>query len=165
MRTRPTASLQENTTLQVLRDLANRARALHAQAEDYTRQIEEMVCSLAPSLLEEPGVGPICAGRLLAFNPARFTSEAAFAHANGTAPQPASSGKPSATDPAAEETAKSTQRSTRSPYHAPSTTPKAAPTCTAESTKEKTKREAMRSLKRYLSRHLYNQLTKTPLTT
>jgi hypothetical protein len=42
---------------------------------------------------ERPGVGPICAGRLLAFNPARFTSEAAFARANGTAPQPASSGK------------------------------------------------------------------------
>src|ERR1700691_2080823 len=42
---------------------------------------------------EEPGVGPICAGRLLAFHPSRFTSEAAFARANGTAPQPASSGR------------------------------------------------------------------------
>ena len=93
MRTRPTASQQENLTLQVLRDIANRARALDAEAESYTRQIEEMVNSLAPTLLEEPGVGPICAGRLLAFNPSRFTSEAAFARANGTAPQPASSGK------------------------------------------------------------------------
>ena len=46
-----------------------------------------------PTLLDEPGVGPICAGKLIVFNPARFTSEAAFARANGTAPQPASSGK------------------------------------------------------------------------
>ena len=90
---RPTATQQENLTLQVLRDIANRARALDTEAENYTRQIEEMASSLAPALLEEPGVGPICAGRLLAFNPSRFTSEAAFARANGTAPQPASSGK------------------------------------------------------------------------
>jgi transposase len=93
MRTRPTASLQENTTLQVLRDIASRTRALETQAQSYTREIEELVRSLAPTLLDEPGVGPICAGKLLAFNPARFTSEAAFARANGTAPQPASSGK------------------------------------------------------------------------
>jgi transposase len=93
MRTRPTASLQENTTLEVLRDMANRARALDAQAKAYALEIETLARSLAPKLLEEPGVGPICAGKLLAFNPARFTSEAAFARANGTAPQPASSGK------------------------------------------------------------------------
>ena len=93
MRTRPTATQQENLTLQVLRDIANSARALDTEAENYTHQIEEMARSLAPALLEEPGVGPICAGRLLAFNPSRFTSEAAFARANGTAPQPASSGK------------------------------------------------------------------------
>ncbi|MGA9875608.1 MAG: transposase, partial [Solirubrobacteraceae bacterium] len=93
MRTRPTAAQQENITLQVLRDIANRARALNTEAENYARQIEEMVRSMTPSILEEPGVGPIYAGRLLALNQARFTSEAAFARANGTAPQPASSGK------------------------------------------------------------------------
>jgi hypothetical protein len=37
MRTRPTASPQENITLGVLRDIANRARALDAEAESYTR--------------------------------------------------------------------------------------------------------------------------------
>jgi transposase len=75
MRTRPTASLQENTTLEVLRDMANRARALDTQAKTYALEIETLARSLAPKLLEEPGVGPICAGKLLAFNPARFTSE------------------------------------------------------------------------------------------
>lgn len=52
------------------RDMANRARALDTQAEIYTREIEELVRSLTPQLLDEPGIGPISAGRLLAFNPA-----------------------------------------------------------------------------------------------
>ena len=93
MRTRPNASLQENTTLQVLRDIANRTRALDRRPRNTPVEIEQLVSSLAPKLMDEPGVGPICAGKLIVFNPARFTSEAAFARANGTAPQPASSGK------------------------------------------------------------------------
>jgi transposase len=165
MRTRPTASQQENLTLQVLRDIANRARALDTEAENYTRQIEEMVNSLAPALLEEPGVGPICAGRLLAFNPSRFTSEAAFARANGTAPQPASSGKTvrhrlSRGGDRQVNAAIYTIALSRSIHHAPSRA-----YIQRKITEGKTKREAMRSLKRHLSRHLYNQLTKTPLTT
>ena len=69
MRIRPTASLQENTTLHVLRDIANRTRALDTQADSYTRGIEGLVRSLAPTLLDEPGVGPICAAKLLAVQP------------------------------------------------------------------------------------------------
>ena len=140
MRTRPTASMQENTTLQVLRDIANRTRALDQQAKSYTSQIQTLADELAPGLLDEPGIGPICAGKLIAFNPTRFKSEAAFARANGTAPQPASSGKPSATASAAPATAKSTRRSTRSRSPARSTTPQAAPTCNAESTRERPNR-------------------------
>jgi hypothetical protein len=136
MRTRPTASLQENTTLQVLRDIANRTRALDTQANSYTRQIEEFVRSMAPTLLDEPGVGPICAGKLLAFNPARFTSEAAFAHANGTAPQPASSGK-AIRHRLSRGGDRQTQRSTQSHSPAQSTTPQATPTCNAASPKER----------------------------
>jgi transposase len=165
MRRRPTASLQENTTLEVLRDMANRARALDAQAKAYALEIETLARSLAPKLLEEPGVGPICAGKLLAFNPARFTSEAAFARANGTAPQPASSGKTvrhrlSRGGDRQINTAIYTIALSRSVHHAPSRA-----YIQRRVSEGKTKREAMRSLKRYLSRHLYNQLTNTPLTT
>jgi transposase len=165
MRTRPTASLQENTTLQVLRDIANRTRALDAQAEHYTREIEELVRSLAPKLLDEPGVGPICAGKLLAFNPARFTSEAAFARANGTAPQPASSGKTirhrlSRGGDRQINAAIYTIALSCSVHHPPSRA-----YITRRTDEGKTKREAMRSLKRHLSRHLYRQLANTPLTT
>ncbi len=164
MRTRPTASQQENVTLGVLRDMASRVRALDAQAETYTREIDALVHDLAPKLLEEPGVGPICAGKLLAFNPARFTSEAAFARANGTAPQPASSGKTvrhrlSRGGDRQINAAIYTIALSRSVHH-----PQSRAYIQRRTDEGKTKREAMRSLKRYLSRHLYNQLLNTPLT-
>ena len=135
MRTRPNASLQENTTLQVLRDIANRTRALDQQAQDYTRQIDDARTRARPALMDEPGVGPICAAKLIAFNPARFKSEAAFARANGTAPQPASSGKTvrhrlSRGGDRQINTAIYTIALSRSVHHPP-----AAPTSNAESTK------------------------------
>src|SRR4029078_7225412 len=77
----------------ILRDLARRARALDAQASHYRRQITALVRELHPTLMDEPGVGPIRAAKLLVLDPARFHSEAAFARSNGTAPQPASSGQ------------------------------------------------------------------------
>jgi transposase len=165
MRTRPNASLQENTTLQVLRDIANRTRALDTQAAAYTRQIDALARELAPALLDEPGVGPITAGKLIAFNPARFTSEAAFARANGTAPQPASSGKTvrhrlSRGGDRQINTAIYTIALSRSIHHPPSRT-----YIQRRINEGKTKREAIRSLKRHLSRHLYRQLTNPPLTT
>src|ERR1039457_1811736 len=165
MRTRPNASLQENTTLQVLRDLANRTRALDQQAQDYTRQIDALTRELAPALMDEPGVGPICAAKLIPFNPARFKSEAAFARANGTAPQPASSGKTvrhrlSRGGDRQINTAIYTIALSRSVHHAPSRA-----YIQRRIEEGKTKREAMRSLKRYLSRDLYQHFTKTPLTT
>ena len=165
MRTRPNASLQENTTLQVLRDIAIRTRALDQQAQEYNRQIDTLARELAPALMDEPGVKPICAAKLIAFNPTRFKSEAAFARANGTAPQPASSGKTvrhrlSRGGDRQINTAIYTIALSRSVQHAPSRA------YIQHQTKEgKTKREAMRSLKRYLSRDLYNKLSNTPLTT
>jgi transposase len=161
MRTRPNASLQENTTLQVLRDIANRTRALDTQAAAYTRQIDALTRELAPTLMDEPGVGPITAGKLIAFNPARFKSEAAFARANGTAPQPASSGKT-----VRHRLSRGGDRQintialSRSIHH-----PASRAYMQRRIDEGKTKREAMRSLKRYLSRDLYQHFAKTPLTT
>jgi transposase len=153
------------STLQVLRDIANRTRALDTQAATYTRQIDALARELAPALMDEPGVGPICAAKPIAFNPARFTSEAAFARANGTAPQPASSGKTvrhrlSRGGDRQINTAIYTIALSRSVHHPPSRA-----YIQRRINEGKTKREAMRSLKRYLSRDLYNKLSKTPLTT
>ena len=99
------------------------------------------------------------------FNPARFTSEAAFARANGTAPQPASSGKTirhrlSRGGDRQINAAIYTIALSRSVHHAPSRA-----YIQRRIDEGKTKREAIRSLKRYLSRDLYQHFTKTPLTT
>jgi transposase len=93
MRNQPGASVQETTILAVLRDLARRIKATSETVDRYRSEITELVGVLHPALLDEPGVGPINAAKLLACDAARFKNEAAFARTNGTAPIPASSGK------------------------------------------------------------------------
>jgi transposase len=164
MRACSSAGVQETTVLGVLRDLARRSRALDKQADHYKLQITMLVTSLDTRLLEEPGVGPISAGKLLACDPARFTSEAAFARCNGTAPQPASSGKTirhrlSRGGDRQINSAIHTIALSRSIHH-----PQTRAYLNRRISEGKTKREAMRSLKRHLSRTLYKQLTTTPLT-
>jgi transposase len=93
MRARPSADIEERPVFAVMRELAARSRALAADAQRYERELAELVCSLDPTPLDEPGIGPISAAKLLACDPARFKHEAAFARCNGTAPLPASPGK------------------------------------------------------------------------
>jgi transposase len=93
MRARPGAPADEQAIFAVMRDLTARARALKVDVTRYEQELAELVRSLDPTLLGEIGVGPISAAKLLACDPARFVSEAAFARCNGTAPLPASSGK------------------------------------------------------------------------
>jgi transposase len=109
-------------------------------------------------------VGPISAGKLLACNPRRFKSEAAFARCNGTAPLPASSGKTirhrlSRGGDRQVNDALYTIALSRSIHH-----PETRAYLDRRISEGKTKREAMRSLKRHLSRRLYKQLTHEPLT-
>jgi transposase len=79
----------------VLRTLARRIAAATVEAEELEGEILALVCTLAPRLLEEPGVGPIVAAQLLVAwsHPGRLRSEAAFARLAGVAPVPASSGQ------------------------------------------------------------------------
>ncbi len=164
MRARPGASVEETTVLAVLRDLARRARALAEQARRYEREIATLVRSLDATLLEEPGVGPISAGKLLACDPARFKSEAAFARCNGTAPQPASSGKTirhrlSRGGDRQVNNALHTIALSRSIHHA-----ETRAYLERKISEGHTRREALRSLKRHLSRRLFRRLIEVPLT-
>jgi transposase len=93
LRARAGADVEERAVFGVMRDLAARSRALAADARRYEHELAELVGSLVHTLLDEPGIGPISAAKLLASDPARFKHEAAFARCNGTAPLPASSGK------------------------------------------------------------------------
>jgi transposase len=163
MRDRPAASPHEATILMVLRDLARRAHQLDDQAGRYRNEITWLVGELSPGLLDEPGVGPVSAAKLLVCDPARFKSEAAFARCNGTAPQPASSGQTvrhrlSRGGDRQANNAIHTIAMSRSINH-----PESRAYLERRISQGKTHKEAIRSLKRHISRRLYHRLN-APLT-
>lgn len=164
MRARPGADIEEATIFEVLRALARRVRALDTEINHYQREIARLVHSLDSTLLDEPGIGPISAGKLLACDPARFKSEAAFARANGTAPQPASSGKT-----IRHRLSRGGDRQVNNAIHMIALSrslhhPETRTYLDRRISEGKTKREAMRALKRHLSRNLFKRLLDTPLT-
>jgi transposase len=164
MRARRDAEVAERTAFAVMRDLAGHSRALAVDAARYEQELAELVGSLAPALLEEVGVGPISAAKLLVCDPGRFKSEAAFARSNGTAPIPASSGKTvrhrlNRGGDRQVNNAIHTIALCRSKHH-----PESCSYIDRRLSEGKTRREAMRSLKRHLSRRLFKQLTEVPLT-
>ena len=70
-------------------------QAATVEADELEREILAHVRVLSPALLDEPGVGPIVAARLIVSwsHHGRVRSEAAFARLAGVAPIPASSGQ------------------------------------------------------------------------
>ena len=164
MRDRPDAQLHEQTMLTILRDLARRARQLDAQANQYRCEITALVRELHPTILDEPGVGPISAAKLLALDPARFRTEAAFARGNGTAPQPASSGQT-----IRHRLSRGGDRQANNAIHTIAMNrvvnhPESRAYLKRKIGQGKTRREAMRALKRQISRRLYHQLREPHLT-
>lgn len=82
------------TTRRVLRRLARRAQLLEHELAELDRELEALVSELVPELLEECGVGPVCAAQLVVSSgdPTRMAHEASFAALAGTSPVEASSG-------------------------------------------------------------------------
>jgi len=83
-------------TKATLKRLGRRVLALVEESEFYHAQITALTASIAPTVLDQPGVGPQTLAQLLitiSSNPDRFATEAAFAALCGTSPIPASSGK------------------------------------------------------------------------
>ena len=79
-----------------LRSLAHRYRQLSKEIQDLKAELERLVQTAAPALVNAFGVGPDTAAALLVAagsNPDRLNSEAAFAALCGVNPIPASSGK------------------------------------------------------------------------
>jgi transposase len=164
LRARAKVDLDEQVAFAVMRDLAAHSRTLGQDAKRYQDQLAELVRSLDPTLLGEPGIGPISASKLLACDPTRFKSEAAFARCNGTAPIPASSGKTVRyrLNPGSDRQANNaihTIAIIRAKHQ-----PETRASLERRIQEGKTKREALRSLKRHISRELYHRLTTIPLT-
>jgi transposase len=87
--------LARATLVAVLRRLGRRVRALEAELAELDSELHALVQALAPELLREQGVGPVCAAQLLVSSgtPGRMRSEASFAALAGTSPVDASSGR------------------------------------------------------------------------
>ena len=145
-----------------LRDLARRWKSLDEEIKALNKQIEALVRSAAPDLLELPGVGVEIAGQFLVTvgdNPERIRNEAAFAKLCGVAPQPASSGRTtgrhrlSRSGDRAANSALYIVTIVRMRHHQP--TRDYVERRTAEG---RTKREIIRCLKRYIAREVYKNL-------
>jgi transposase len=79
----------------VLRRLGRRAERLSKELAEVEGALAEILTEVAPDLLDECGVGPVCGAQLLVSSgdPSRMKNEASFAALAGTSPVDASSGK------------------------------------------------------------------------
>jgi len=143
-----------------LRRLGRRALALAAELETIDGELTTLVRRLAPTLLEECGVGPVCAAQLLvsAGDPQRMRSEAAFAALAGTSPVDASSGRQQR-----HRLNRGGDRQLNAALYMIALNRKHAHATTRAyyerlQASGKTKREALRCLKRMLARHFYHLL-------
>jgi transposase len=153
-------------SLLALRSIARRVLQLTAEERELAHEIEALTRTLAPQLLDQPGVGPHAAAQLVLSwsHPGRIHSEAAFARLAGAAPIPASSGKT-----IRYRLDRSGDRKLNRALHMILVTRKRTHPATIayieRRTREgKTRREANRCLKRYLARNLYRLLEHGPPT-
>lgn len=84
----------EGTVADIARELLVRIRDLTVRCNQLEREITRIVKTIAPTLLELPGCGPLSAAKIVGETAGadRFKSRAAYARWNGTAPIPAWSG-------------------------------------------------------------------------
>lgn len=152
-------------TLLALRTVARRVQLLTTEEQELKQEIETLARELAPSLLAEPGTGPITSAQLLLSwsHHGRFRNEAAFARLAGSAPIPASSGQTlrHRLDRGGDRQlnrALHTIIIARRKHHPPTIA-----YINRRTSEGKSVREAIRCLKRYLARHLYRLLEAMPL--
>jgi transposase len=78
----------------IAREIVAHVHALTVRERALEREIATLVCDLAPTLLNLPGVGALTAAKIVAetADARRFRSKDAYARHNGTAPLPVWSG-------------------------------------------------------------------------
>ncbi len=153
--------------LLALRSVARRLLQLINEERELAREIEKLVRTLAPQLLDQPGVGPLAAAQLVLSwsHRGRITSEAAFARLAGCAPIPASSGQT-----IRYRLDRSGDRRLNRALHMILVTRRRSHPATIAYIERriqegKSRREAIRCLKRYLARSLYRLLENPPMPT
>jgi transposase len=151
-------------TLLALRAVAQRIQQLTAEERRLAHEIEKLAHTLAPQLLDQPGVGPLSAAQVVLSwsHQGRLTSEAAFARLAGVAPIPACSGQT-----IRYRLDRGGDRKLNRALHQILVTRRRIHTPTIAYIQRrihegKTPREANRCLKRYLARNLYRLLEHPP---
>ena len=163
-RLRPGPLNEHTATKQAMRSMARRIRALTKETDDLKTSIVDLVHSVAPHLLDQPGVGPITAAQVLIAwsHPRRCRNEAAFARLAGVAPLQASSGQHTR-----HRLNRRGDRQLNQAIHTIAITrsrhcPKTRAYITKRTSEGKTIRETRRCLKRYIARQLYRLLENPP---
>jgi transposase len=89
------ARVEQTARVRIARDELRRLRELSSTINGLEIEIADLVAQAAPQLLDEPGFGPLTAGKLIGevAGAERFSSDAKLARAGGLAPIPVSSGK------------------------------------------------------------------------
>jgi transposase len=166
LRHRACEDAEQAALVEVLRRLGARAQGLGREADAAELRVAQLVRTVAPGLLAECGVGPICAAQLIVSSgePGRMRSEASFAALAGTSPVEASSGPITR-----HRLNRGGDRQLNCALHRIALTRKQFHAETAAYyerllARGKSKREAMRCLKRMLARHFYRQLRALPCT-
>jgi transposase len=153
-------------SLLALRLCGRRVEAATKEASALEREIRALVEELAPSLLQQRGVGPISAAAILVSwsHRGRLKSEAAFARLAGVAPIPASSGQV-----IRYRLDRGGDRRLNRALHTIAlqrarTDPDTIAYITRRKSEGKSLRDALRCLKRYLARSLFRTLEASPAT-
>jgi transposase len=151
----------------IMRRLARRVRQLENELARVDEQLNACLSTAAPQLLEECGVGVVCAAQLLVSSgdPSRMRTEAAFAALAGTSPVDASSGRQRR-----HRLNRGGDRQLNRALHLIALSRIRHHDQTRDYYQRllangKTTREARRCIKRALARHFYHQLHALPLTT
>jgi transposase len=153
------ATVEHRVTVRTLRSIAARIRFLTAQAAELDVELLALVPQhpAGPTLLAEPGVGPVVAAQLLVSwsHRGRVRSEAAFASLAGVAPLEASSGQRTR-----HRLSRMGDRSLNRAQHTVAITrlrchPESREYEARRAAQGKTHRDVRRSLKRILARRLY----------
>jgi transposase len=160
------ASADELATRLVLRSLARRVQAATLEANALEHELRTHVRALAPTLLDEPGVGPVVGAQLIVAwsHPGRLRSEACFARLAGVAPVPASTGQTTRHRLSRGGDRQLNRALHTIVLHRRQHDPATKDYIARRVAEGKSSRDATRLLKRYLARHLYRVLDqRTPL--
>src|SRR5215203_254367 len=157
------ARAEQTMRVRIARHELRRIRELSRTIKALEREIAQLVATVAPQLLSEPGFGPLTAAKLVGeiAGAGRFASDAKLARAAGLAPIPVSSGR---TD--RHRLDRGGNRQINAAIHRVAVTrarchPETIEFLARKKTEGKTHREGVRSLKRHLARRIW-QLLRAP---